>query len=41
MLEETENEEVRLFWQIFVIAGISIEGARVPWAPLATPMILR
>ena len=42
MLKETENEETRLFRQIFVIRGISIEGA---WAsraiPLATPMILR
>ena len=42
MLKETENEETRLFWQIFVTGGISIKGARVPWAtPLATPMILR
>ena len=50
MLKEAENEETRLFWQIFVIGGISIEGARAPWllvrgpgAPwlLATPMILR
>ena len=42
MLNETENEETRRFCQIFVIDGISIEGARAPWAtPLATPMILR
>ena len=32
MLNETENEETRLFCQIFVIGGISIEGARAPWA---------
>ena len=32
MLKETENEETRLFWQIFVIGGILIKGARVPWA---------
>ena len=32
----------KLFCQIFVIGGISIEGARAPWAtPLVTPMILR
>ena len=37
MLKETENEETRLFCQIFVIGGILIEGARAPWAtPLAT-----
>ena len=30
MLKETENEETRLFCQIFVIGGISIEGAQVP-----------
>ena len=42
MLKETENEETRLFCQTFVIGGISIEAARVPWAtPLATFMILR
>ena len=42
MLKETENEETRLFWQIFVIGGILIKGTRVPSAtPLATPMILR
>ena len=34
MLKETENEETRLFYQIFVIAGISIVGARAPWATL-------
>ena len=28
MLKETENEETRLFCQIFVIGGISIEGFR-------------
>ena len=35
MLKETENEETRLVWQIFVISGILIKGARVtsatPW----------
>ena len=35
MLKETENEETRLFWQIFVIGDILIKGARVtsatPW----------
>ena len=42
MLKETENEETRLFRQIFVIGDISIEGARAPWAtPLPTAMILR
>ena len=42
MLKETENEETRIFCKIFVIGGISIEGAEAPWAtPLATPMILR
>ena len=42
MLKETENEETRLFSQICVIGGISIEGAQAPWAtPMATPMILR
>ena len=42
MLKETEHEETRLFCQIFVIGGISIEGAWALWAtPLATPMILR
>ena len=41
MLKETENEETRLFCQISVIGGISIKGARAPWATLlATPMIL-
>ena len=30
MLKETENEETKLFCQIFVIGGISIEGARAP-----------
>ena len=29
MVKETENEETRLFWQIFVFGGISIEEARV------------
>ena len=42
ILKETENEETRYFCQIFVIGGISVEGARSPWAtPLDTPMILR
>ena len=35
MIKETENEETRLFWQIFVIGGILIKGAQVlsatPW----------
>ena len=34
MLKETENEETRLFWEIFVICGILIKGARVPLATL-------
>ena len=42
MLKEIENEETRLFCQIFVIGGILIEGARVPWATSrTTPMILK
>ena len=42
MQKETENEETRLFCQVFVNSGISIEGVRAPWAtPLAMPMILR
>ena len=42
MLKEAENEETRLFCQIYVIGGISIEGARASWAtPLPTAMILR
>ena len=42
MLKEIENEETRLFCQIFVIGGFSIEKTRAPWATLmATPMILR
>ena len=42
MLKETENEETRLFWQIYAIGGSLIEGARVSSAtPLATPTILR
>ena len=40
MLKETENEETRLFWQIFAIGGILIKGTQVPSAPLATLMIL-
>ena len=32
MLKETENEETRSLCQTFVIGGILIEGARVPWA---------
>ena len=32
MLKETETEKTRLFCQNFVIGGISIEGARDPWA---------
>ena len=47
--KKAESEKTRLFFQIFVIGGILIEGARPPWlsvrglgAPwlLATPMIL-
>ena len=30
MLKETENEETRLFWQIFATGGILIEGAGFP-----------
>ena len=42
MLKETENEETKLFCQISVIGGISIEEARDSLGqPLATPMILR
>ena len=42
MLKETENEKTRLFCQICVIGGISIEEAWAPWAiPLTTLMILR
>ena len=42
MLKETGNEETRFFRQIYVIGGISIEGARGPWATLLpTAMILR
>ena len=29
MQKETENKETNLFWQIFVIGGILIKGARV------------
>ena len=29
MLKETENEETRLFWHVFVIGGILIKVARV------------
>ena len=38
MLKETENEETRLFCQIFVIGGILIEEGWATWAPLAMPM---
>ena len=42
MLKEIENEETRLFCQIFVIGGILIEGARAPVGHfLATPVILK
>ena len=39
MLKETENEETRLFYYVFIIGGISIGGA--PWAPpvMATTML--
>ena len=30
MQKDTENEETKLFCQILVIGGISIEGARAP-----------
>ena len=33
MLEETENEETRLFCQIFVIGRISIVGPGPPGSP--------
>ena len=33
MLKETENEETRHFYQIFVIGGILIAGARPPRPP--------
>ena len=38
MMMMTENEETRLFWEIFVICDILIKGARVP---LATPWLLQ
>ena len=42
MLKETKNEETKLFCQIFVVGGISIEVVRATWATsLATPMMLR
>ena len=42
MLKETENEETRLFCQIFVIGGFLIEGDRAPWANLlVTSMTLK
>ena len=42
MLKETENEETRLFCQIFVIGGILIERARAPIGhSLATRVILK
>ena len=33
MLKEIENEETRLFWQIFIIGGISIKGFGSPRPP--------
>ena len=33
MLKETETEETKLFRQIFVTGGITIEGARTPGPP--------
>ena len=33
MPKETENEETSVFCEIFVIGGISIEGARDPRPP--------
>ena len=42
MRKKPENEETRLFCQICVISGISIEGVRPPVPPPGyTPMILR
>ena len=42
MLKETENEETRLFCQIFVSGAILSEETRAPLAiPMATPMILK
>ena len=42
MLKETENEKAGFFVKVLSLAGISIEGARAPWAKLlATPTILR
>ena len=40
MLKETENEEIRLFCHIFIIDGISIEGAGPLDPTLAKPMIV-
>ena len=42
MLNETENEETRLFCHIFYIGGISIGGdpGCLGLPPLATPIIL-
>ena len=36
MLQETENQETRLFWENFVIGGILIKEA---WVPSATPWL--
>ena len=33
ILKETENEETRFFWQIFVIGGILIKGPGSPRPP--------
>ena len=37
MQKETENEETRIFCQIFVIGGISIEGVPGPWLLVRDP----
>ena len=33
MLKETENEETRLFWYIFIVGGISVGGGAGPMPP--------
>ena len=39
MQKETKNEETRLFCQTFVIGGILIKGAQVPWATPPPPWL--
>ena len=40
----TEKSATKHCWamlsKLFIIGGILIGGARAPWAPLATPMVL-